>query len=239
MNRIAMKPKYFLACGTLAPPVYLGAVVLGGAYYPGYKPLFQAVSELIAAGAPNKIVLDVVFFFCSLLIALFSFGIFMLVNRTSSPEARTAAKLGSLSLAGMSFLGLLILAFPIDPHGSPATLSGSIHVVLASVMSAGSLPTVLLIGFWLSKQPSQKGLALYSFITAASLFVVGGITAVIFFSDNPLLGAFERMTFALFLQWLLILAWKLFEAEHFSGWRKSEMEVGVSQARQIDRCSDF
>lgn len=234
-----MKPKYFLACGTLAPLIYLGAVVFGGAYYPGYRPLFQAISELIASGAPNKAVLDVVFFFCTILIALFSFGIFLLVKRTSSHEARTAAKLGSLSLAGMSFLGLLILFFPIDPHGSLPSLNGNIHVVLASVMSAVSLPTVLLIGFWLSKQSTYNGLALYSFITASFLFVVGGITAVIFFSDNPLLGAFERLTFALFLQWLLILAWKLFNAEHFSGWKKPEVEISVSKTQRIDPCNDF
>lgn len=239
MKRNSMKPKYFLVCGALAPLVYLGAVVLGGVNYPGYKPLFQAVSDLIAAGAPNKAVLDVVFLFCSLLIALFSFGIFKLVNRTSSIEARIAAKLGSISLAGMSLLGLMILFFPIDPHGAPASLNGSIHVILASVMSAGSLPTVLLIGFWLSKQPAHNGLALYSFITAALLFLVGGITAVIFFSDNPLLGTFERLTFALFLQWLLILAGKLFEAEHFSAWGNTVRESVFSQAQRDDNCKDF
>jgi hypothetical protein len=213
-----MKPRFFLACGTAAPLIFLGALLFGSAFYPGYSPLFQAVSELIAAGAPTKIALDLIFSLCSLLIALFSFGIYLNVNRAHGREARLAARLGSITLAAISLLGILILIFPMDPAGSNAALSdyslrGKIHVALASLMSAGSLPAVLLIGFWLSRQPSFTGLARYSFITAGFLFAAGIITAAIYFGNQLWLGAFERLTFAIFLQWLLGTAWTLSRAE--------------------------
>ncbi len=218
-----MKPKFFFACGTAAPLIYLGALLLGGAAYPGYKPLFQAVSELIAAGAPTKPALDVLFFFCGVMIALFGFGIQLMASRTARRDARLAARLGWLTLTGISLLSLLLLAFPMDPPGSASSFSeytsgGLIHVALASLMSAASLPAVLLVGFWLSRQPEYRQLARYSFITGALLFIIGGITAVVYFSGHFLLGVFERLTFMLFFQWLLVTAWYLYKSEALVPW---------------------
>jgi hypothetical membrane protein len=208
-----MNPKLFLACGTLAPLFYLGTVLFGSHNYPGYSPLLQSVSELIAKGAPGKTVLDVVFSVCGMLTALFSFGIQLLANRALSPLARQAARLGAFTLAGISLLGFSTLLFPMDPPSGSHSLFGIIHIVSACLMSAGSLPAIFLIACWLYDQPNFSGLARYSFFTSGLLLVVGSITALIYFSDFYLLGVFERLTFMIFFQWLLVAAWKLAGSE--------------------------
>ncbi|MHC1782182.1 MAG: DUF998 domain-containing protein [Anaerolineaceae bacterium] len=208
-----MNAKLFLACGTLAPLIYLGTVLFGAHNYPGYSPLLQSVSELIAKGAPGKTVLDVVFSICGMLTALFSFGIQLLANRTFRPLARQAARHGAFILAGISLLGFSTLLFPMDPPSSSHSLYGIIHIVSACLMSAGSLPAIFLIACWLYDQPDFLKLARYSFVTSGLLLVVGSITALIYFSDFYLLGIFERLTFLIFFQWLLVAAWKLTRSE--------------------------
>lgn len=208
-----MNAKLFLACGTVAPLIYLGTVLFGSHNYPGYSPWLQSVSELIANGAPGKPVLDVVFSVCGMLTALFSFGIQLLVNRAISPLARQAARLGAFTLAGISLLGFSTLLFPMDPPSASRSLYGIIHIVSACLMSAGSLPAVFLIAWWLHDQPEFSGLARYSFFTSGLLLIVGSITALIYFSDFYLLGIFERLTFMIFFQWLLVAARKLASSE--------------------------
>ena len=56
-----MSRKYLLVCGVVAPLVYIGTVILGGLLRPGYSHVAQAISELMAAGAPNKLLLDTLF----------------------------------------------------------------------------------------------------------------------------------------------------------------------------------
>jgi hypothetical protein len=53
-----MRNRILMLCGILAPIVYAVAVVLGGIVRPGYSHISQFISELIAAGAPNKSLLD-------------------------------------------------------------------------------------------------------------------------------------------------------------------------------------
>jgi hypothetical protein len=57
--------------GILAPVVYVTTVILGGILRPGYSPLSEAVSELIATGAPNKLFLDPLFALYNLLTLAF------------------------------------------------------------------------------------------------------------------------------------------------------------------------
>ena len=57
--------------GCLPPLVYVGAVAIGGLLRPGYNHLAHAISELIAAGAPNKPLLNPLFTFYDILLAAF------------------------------------------------------------------------------------------------------------------------------------------------------------------------
>jgi hypothetical protein len=79
-----MSRKYLLVCGVLAPFVYVGAVILGGLLRRDYSHSAHAISELIAAGAPNKLLLDMLFTFYDLLLAAFGAG--LLLTAMASPE---------------------------------------------------------------------------------------------------------------------------------------------------------
>jgi len=65
--RTAMKPaktarreklrKVLVGCGVLSSVLYIGADVYAWTQYPGYSPVSQAFSELLAEGAPTRLVM--------------------------------------------------------------------------------------------------------------------------------------------------------------------------------------
>ncbi len=213
-----MKQRSLIACGITAPLLYLGGLVIGRAAYPGYHPLYQSVSELIAAGAPTRPVLAGLFFACAVMLIFFGLGIYRSARQTIAALERMAAGLGALILVTISLLGILLLVFPMDPPESAAaladySLTGKLHVALACIMSAASLPAVLLVGWWMNGHENYRGMARYSFFSGALLFIAGSTTAVIYFSGFFLLGAFQRLTFALFFQWVMAAGGFLLRAE--------------------------
>ena len=50
--------KYLLYGGIVAPVLYVVTIIVGGLIRPGYSHIANAISELTAAGAPNKALLD-------------------------------------------------------------------------------------------------------------------------------------------------------------------------------------
>lgn len=201
-----MKTRILLLCGAAAPLFYLGALALGSLSTPGYDPLHQAVSELIAVGAPWKPAMDGLFAVCALMILFSSLGLQQLVEGTENRLAGLAARFGSWTLAGISLVGLAVLVFPMDLPGHPRSLVGLVHTACSCLMSAVSLPAVILFACWLYSKPGYRHLARYSAATAALLFAAGSAAAVVYFSNQAFLGLLERLTFFVFFQWLAILS---------------------------------
>jgi hypothetical membrane protein len=50
--------KFFMLSGVLAPIIYVATVILGGLLRPGYSHVAEAISELVATGAPNRPLLN-------------------------------------------------------------------------------------------------------------------------------------------------------------------------------------
>jgi hypothetical membrane protein len=68
--------------GTLAPVIYVGTVILGGLLRPGYSHVAQPISELVAAGAPNKPLLSGLFIIYNVLCSVFGIGLFLQVQNS-------------------------------------------------------------------------------------------------------------------------------------------------------------
>src|SRR5215204_3886015 len=191
-----MKPKPLLMlCGMLAPVVYVFAVVIGGLLSPDYSHKSQAISELIEAGAPNKWLLDPLFALYNLLTGAFAVGL-----------------LGSVVLAFEAVVGFVTVFFPQDPPGSPPTPTGATHIALAGLSSLATMATILLVGLWFRKTFGLGGYGAYSFVTVAVIFVSGGLAAWAVATGNPFAGVFERVTIGAFLQWLVVVALKMYRS---------------------------
>ena len=207
-----MKNKTLMLAGILAPIVYVFTVILGGIIRPGYSHIAQAVSDLIAAEAPNKALLDPLFAFYNILVAAFALGLFQLVRSENSNRGKVVGTVGAIVLAAQCTFGLITLLFP-EPAGGMSvaiTSTGTMHIVFASLSALTSMLAILLMGFWFMNSQNLRAYELYSFISVTFVFLTGGLAAYSVASQSPFGGIFERLTIGGFLQWIFVSAAKLY-----------------------------
>jgi hypothetical membrane protein len=201
--------KLLILCGILAPVVYLATVVLGGVLRPGFCHIGQAISELLAAGAPNKALLDTLMAIYNVLSGLCALGLLLVVRASRQVRGRTSGILAALILLAGAVFGLVTLVFPQDVPGTAVTTAGTLHLILAGGSSLTSMLTILLFGFWFRGTPNLKPFGVYSFISVALVFVSGGLAAASAAGVSPILGLAERITIGCYLQWLFVIALRL------------------------------
>jgi hypothetical membrane protein len=205
-----MRHRLLMLCGLLAPVVYVAAVILGGILSPDYSHKSQAVSELIEAGAPNKGLLNPMFAVYNLLTGAFGLGLFLTVRASSQTEGRLSGSLGALALVFEAMVGFVTIFFPQDPRGAAPTFTGATHIVLAGLSSLATAVTILLMGVWFRKVPGLRGYGTYSLTTVVIIFITGGLAAWAVPTNNPFAGIFERLVIGAFLQWLVVIALKMY-----------------------------
>ncbi len=208
-----MRNKILMLCGMLAPIVYVIAVIIGGILRPGYSHRSQFVSELIESGAPNKSFLNPLFALFNLLTIAFGIGLFTRVRAVSQSKGKVSGSLGALILMAEGLFGFVTVFFPQDPRGAPVTSRGKIHIVLAGLSSLTSILTMVLMGFWFRTIRRLRGYSIYSFTSAIIVFISGGLAAYTGATSSPILGIMERITIGGYLQWLFVVAVKLFSAQ--------------------------
>ncbi len=207
-----MKNKRLLLCGILAPIVYIIIVILGGILRPGYSHIAQAVSNLIATGAPNKPLLDLSFAFYNLLVITFGVGLVQYVHSDQQNQKKVTGTVGALCLVAEGIFGLLTLFFPEDLGGMSAAISrtGMMHIVFAGLSSLTTMLTMLLMGFWFKNSLRWQKYGLYSFISVGVVFVSGGLAAASIATGGSFAGLAERITIRGFLQWLFVISLALY-----------------------------
>lgn len=196
--------KLLLFCGIAAAILYTGTVILGGLIRPGYSHLVEAISELVADGAPNRPLLSSLFLVYNTLLGLFGLGLLLKVS--NEPNGRIPGLIGSITLFLVGLAGVLMeLAFPQDPGGFATTFAGTMHLVMAGIASLGTMVAVLTAGLWFRNIPEFKRYAVYSFASVAIIFVSGGFTAMAMANKFHYFGAIERITIGTFILWLFVI----------------------------------
>src|SRR5688572_11119012 len=111
--RLPITTQFLLVCGLLSSALCLAADAYAWSQYPGYSPVSQAFSELLAEGAPTRsFMVAVVGAPYNLLVVALGVGVW------ASPErARVARITGALLMlyAVISYLGGTV--FQMDPRG--------------------------------------------------------------------------------------------------------------------------
>ncbi|MFC2024621.1 DUF998 domain-containing protein [Chloroflexota bacterium] len=191
----------FAICGIISPLLYLIMVMIGGALIPGYSHITETVSELLVAGAPNRLLLATLMISSSVLGILFPIGLHRGINEGKG------SKVGPAFLIIASVLGIFTTYFPQDPGGPPVTFAGTVHVVLLIPMVILSLGAF--VAFWrrLKSDSLWSGYDRYSLITFIIAIPLGIISAVSL--DSPYVGLLERISVAVILQWGFFMAIKL------------------------------
>lgn len=196
-----MLRKILLACGIVAPLLYVATTVIAGQLWEGYSPTSQSISELFAVEAPTKSFVDPPLIMYSLLVYAFGVGIWL-----SSGGKRTLRVVAGAIIAKEA-LGLVIqLFFPMHLRGGEATFSDAMHATLTGV---GVLSMLVAMGF--GAAALGKRFRLYSMGT----FLVFLLMALLAFWDGgrmaqglptPWMGVWERITIYAYFVWTVVLA---------------------------------
>jgi hypothetical membrane protein len=198
--------KIYAVFGIIGPIIYILAVFIGGAIRNDYSPLYNAISELTMMNAPNKILLDILFGIYNVFLVIFGLGAYF-DTKISSKKYNTA----TILLVIVGILGLMVLIFTQDPRGAPATLNGTLHIVLSGITAALTIITILLVGLSFKKYTRMKLFSWYSYATSLLIFISGGIGAALVANNNAYGGLFERITIFLFMIWVITLSYLIFK----------------------------
>jgi hypothetical protein len=188
---------------------YIAAVIVGGALRQDYSHLTNSISELSLAGAPNKTLLDMMFGIYN--IALVAFGVTVLAwfRKVRGVTVRVAAWM----MVVVGVCGGLMFFFRQDPRGTIPTFTGTMHLVLAGVMSPLTVILILLGGLSLGRLPGFGGYRNYSVASSVVCFVSGLATAVSTARGFLYMGLLERITIGSFIIWLLVTGIRMLRLE--------------------------
>ena len=204
--------KLLMFCGTTAAVIYVGTVILGALIRPGYSHITDAISELVADGAPNRSLLSSLFLLYNLLLVAFGIGVFLEAKDRS--RGRRSGYVGSVALILVGLAGMSMeLAFPQDPGGTPVTFAGTMHLVMAGIASLGTIVAIVFLAFWFRNFSALQHYVMYSWISVAIIFISGGLSAVAMANHYPLFGLIERITIGTFILWLFVISRRILQIE--------------------------
>jgi hypothetical protein len=197
-----MARKVLLVCGIASSLLYVAMNVFVPMQWEGYSSASQTVSELSAIGAPTRALWVPLGIAYTLLLTAFGWGVWESARRN-----RPLRIVGSLMVAS----GVIGLAWP--PMHQRAVLAAGGGTLTDTMHIVWSVVTVLLfvleIGF--GAAAFGKRFRLYSIATMVILVVFGTLTGldgprVSANLPTPWIGVWERISIAVLLLWVVVLA---------------------------------
>jgi hypothetical protein len=215
-----------LACGILASLLYVATDLLGGLRYDGYSFTSQAISELMAVGAPSEAFVDPRFITYGVLALAFAVGVFREAAGRNRPLRITAVLL--MAYAAVGFTGPTL--FEMHQPGAGSAGSDTPHIVLTGVLV---LLTLLAIGF--GAFAFGKRFRIYSFATLLILIVLGTLSApygarLAAGQPTPGFGIIERILIYSSLLWMTVLAIALLRRP----WARGTTTARVTATTPVD-----
>jgi hypothetical protein len=153
-------------------------------------------------GAPAATVLIPLFALYNALLIAFAFA----VRDALHAHGVRLSLVAPIGLAVAALCGALLLIYPMDPLGIPATESGRLHHWFSGVGSIARMVAVLAAARSLREYPAWRGFALYSYVSLAAMIAAGFWAANTATEGSTWMGLAERVAIAAFLQWLFAFA---------------------------------
>ena len=190
-----------LVCGVLSSLLYAATDLVGGLVYPGYSFTSQAISELMATGAPSERVVDPLFLVYGVLALSFGIG----VAREASNRNRALRIVGGLLIAYavLGFSGPLW--FEMHPRGTGG-IDDTPHIVLTAALVALTLLAIGIGAFALGTRFRR-----YSVATLLIVILFGAVSGaygarLAAGQTTPGFGIVERVIVYGSLGWMAMLA---------------------------------
>ena len=202
-----MSQKSLYLCGALSAAAYIMGTIVGGALRPGYSHIAHTVSELMAPGSPNKLLMHVFFTASAVFSAFFGVGVLLFVR--GSGHSTTNGVMGSILIVLAGLITILTAAvFPQDAWGATPTTAGEMHKILVGILALLSMLSMVLMGIWFRQTGILPGFGTYSFVSLALALLAGGYAVTQL--GTPLMGITERVAVLAGMQWTIVLSIKLY-----------------------------
>ena len=195
------RSRLLLYCGVVSSVLYVVTDIVGGTRYDGYRFTSQAVSELMAVGAPSERLVDPLFLAYDLLVIAFGLGVVRAAGH------KLAVRLTGYLLVGYGVVGLTgPTLFEMHPRGTSDIRGDLPHLVVTGVIALLTLAAIGIAAFAFDP-PFRR----FSFITLATMtvagFVAGGYgTRLAANEPTPGFGIVERIDIYASLVWIAVFA---------------------------------
>jgi hypothetical protein len=206
--------RFLLLCGALSSIVYVAIDVLAAIFHGDYHSFTsQAISELMASGAPTERLVDPIFLFVygPLLIA-FGVGVW----RSPGPR-RLMHVTGGLMIgsAVLGFTGPTLFEMNVRQSG------GDPRADLLHIAVTGALSLIILLFIGSGAFIRGRWFRIYSFATIAIMLVFGALTGLASRpmatgGPTPWMGVYERTLLGAYLLWVAVLGLSLLRAPQTS-----------------------
>jgi len=195
--------KIYAICGMLSPIIFNLIWIIAGFIQPGYDHIQHDVSSLMALGAPNKLLFDLMNIASIIVEIVFLIGLVMVLKELNG------SIVGPAILLGGRFLGILVpIFFPLNYGGLPTGFTGMMHLII--VMITGFIALGGMIGMWrgLRKVDEWKGYDAYTLVTFILTLVF--TMWLLFVTGTEIMGLAERFVILINGQYTFVLALKTF-----------------------------
>lgn len=191
-----------LLCGIISSALFIATDIAGGLSYPGYSFTSQAISELMAIGAPSEPLVDPLFLVYDALVIAFGVGVLR-----ASGSRRYRLRLTGGLLIGYGLVGLTgPTLFEMHQRGT-SNISGDLpHIIVTGVIVALTLMAIGIAAFAFGGRFRR-----YSLSTLVTM-IVAGIISVPYGARlaageaTPGFGIVERIDVYASLLWIAVFA---------------------------------
>jgi len=189
-----------LIAGVFSSVLYVFTDIAGGLRYPGYSFTSQAISELMARGAPSETFVDPLFVACSLLVVAFGVGVF-LQGRWNRSLRITGALLTVYALLGATGPTL----FEMDQRGAGTLKGDAPHIILTAIIAL-----LLMLAMGIGASALGARFRIYSFVSLFFVAFFGALTGkfaeqLVAGQPTPDMGLIERVCIYAAMLWIAVL----------------------------------
>jgi hypothetical protein len=189
--------------GILGPILYTMMWILGGLLQPNYSHIRNDVSSLLAIGAPNKKLFDIIHITDVVLLIIFFSNLHWAI------DGGKGLIIGPICFLFANIIELFVgLFFPLDEGGEMKSSRAKTHWNLVKVMAVLAMVGMLAMWYRLSSTSGWEVLGTYSMIT----FIVAVITGLIAARNvgTKIMGLTERLVVTTNMQYIIVLALNVF-----------------------------
>jgi hypothetical protein len=190
--------------GMIGPIIYTSIWILGGIIQPNYSHIRDDVSSLMAVGAPNKRLFDVMQLTNIALVTIF------FTNLHYAIDGGQGSIIGPACFVITNLINIpVVLFYPLDEGGELISPTAKMHFKLVMIMAVFGAAGMLALWRRLSYTPGWEWYGTYSLVT----FIVTLITAVLAAktAGSEIMGLTERLVVTANVQYIFVLALNVFQ----------------------------